>query len=169
MALPIGVNLSRSPAIARVRQGLKPLANSKSPLISFSVTPEWCWLLTVDCSLSTVNSQLEFTIPMLTDLIWRGLIDISKKASIEQARCLFHNKRFKEFFSPLERTLALRQGIHSLSDYRFYLFVDTIWTMPHPYRFNWLQKRSQNPELRQTQSGHKIERDRSQSISNLRP
>ena len=44
---------------------------------------------------------------------------------MEQARCLFHNKRFKGLFSPLERTLALRQGIHSLSDYRFYLFVDT--------------------------------------------
>ena len=28
-----------------------------------------CWLLTVDCSLSTVNNELEFTIPMLTDLI----------------------------------------------------------------------------------------------------
>ena len=48
-------------------------------VISFPVTPEWCWRLTVDCWLLTpwtvnsqqwtVNRQLEFTIPMLTDLI----------------------------------------------------------------------------------------------------
>ncbi|PHX53173.1 hypothetical protein CP500_022910 [Tychonema bourrellyi FEM_GT703] len=30
-------------------------------------------------------------------------------------------KRTNEFFSPLKRTFALRQGFQPLSDYRFYL------------------------------------------------
>jgi len=47
-------------------------------LISFPVTPSVMltvdgWLLTVDSEQSTVNSELEFTIPMLTDLIGRTL------------------------------------------------------------------------------------------------
>jgi hypothetical protein len=30
---------------------------AENGVISFPVTPEWCWLLTVDCWQSTVNSQ----------------------------------------------------------------------------------------------------------------
>gem|GEM_PF-3633501 len=73
MALPIGVNLSRSSAIPRVRQGLKPLANSQSPL-----------------------------------------------KRTKELKCVF--------LSPLKRTLALRQGIHSLSDCRTIGF--TCWLTP---------------------------------------
>ena len=41
---------------------IKVVCSNDFSLISFPVTPEWCWLLTVDC-------WLEFTIAMLTDLI----------------------------------------------------------------------------------------------------
>ena len=39
------------------------------------------WRLTVESEQSTVNSELEFTIPMLTDLIW-GLSDSCKGISL---------------------------------------------------------------------------------------
>ena len=41
---------------------------------------------------------------------YEDYIDISKKASIEQARCLFHNKRFKEFFSQEREDFSFETG-----------------------------------------------------------
>src|SRR4028118_331260 len=38
------------------------------------------------------------------------------------------------FLSPLKRTFALRQGIHSLSDYRFYLKLTLLGLLECPYK-----------------------------------
>ncbi|TAG94245.1 MAG: hypothetical protein EAZ09_11810 [Oscillatoriales cyanobacterium] len=39
-------------------------------------------------------------------------------------------KRTEELISPLERTFAIRQGIHSLSDYRLKLTPMGSWSVP---------------------------------------